>query len=65
MLKWEAPKRDPNGRRDVESEELVPATMAVMISGDPLASARKVIPANASEMSKIEIKSTELDDKLF
>lgn len=51
MLNKEAPKREPNGKREVESELLVPATMAVIISGAPLAKAKNVIPANASEIS--------------
>lgn len=65
MLKSEAPKREPNGRSDVESELLVPATIAVMISGAPLAKARKVIPAKASEISMVKPRGTKFDDKLF
>lgn len=47
MLKSAAPYKDPNGIRIVLSDELVPATIAVMISGAPLARAKKVIPAMA------------------
>ena len=65
MQKSAAPKRDPKGSKDVEPELLVPATIAVMISGAPLAKARNVIPANASEMSTSLLKHTELDDELL
>jgi len=51
MLNNEAPKREPKGKSEVESELLVPATTAVMMSGAPLANAKKVIPANASDIS--------------
>ena len=47
MLNRPAPYNDPNGIKTVVSDELVPATTAVMISGAPLASARKVMPAIA------------------
>ena len=50
MLKIAAPYREPNGMRTVLEEELVPATTAVMMSGAPLAMAKKVIPARASDM---------------
>ena len=65
MLKCEAPKRDPKGSMEVEPELLVPATIAVMISGAPLANARNVIPANASEMSTSLLKHTELGNELL
>ena len=65
MQKSAAPKRDPKGSKDVEPELLVPATIAVMISDAPLANARNVIPANASEMSTSLLKHTELDDELL
>ncbi len=42
-----APQREPNGINAVVDEELEPATIAVMISGAPLANARKVTPAKA------------------
>ena len=51
MLKRAAPNSEPNGINAVVAELLVPATMAVMISGAPLARARKVIPASASDIS--------------
>lgn len=65
MLKSEAPKREPKGKREVESELLVPATIAVMISGAPLAKAKNVIPAKAYEISKTKSRCTELDYKLL
>jgi len=47
ILKRAAPYNEPKGMRTVLSEELVPATMAVIMSGAPFASAKKVIPAMA------------------
>jgi hypothetical protein len=47
ILKMAAPYRDPKGIRTVVLESLVPATTAVIMSGAPLASARKVMPAMA------------------
>jgi hypothetical protein len=65
MLNKEAPKREPKGRSEVESELLVPATIAVITSGAPLASAKKVIPANASEISTASNRCTKFEDKLL
>lgn len=48
-----APYSEPNGMSAVEDDELEPATMAVIISGAPLAKARKVTPANAWDISLI------------
>lgn len=47
MSKRAAPYSEPKGMSAVEEEELEPATIAVMMSGAPLAKARKVTPANA------------------
>ena len=52
MLNIEDPKIDPNGISSVEGEELAPAATAVITLGVPLASARKVIPASASDISE-------------
>ena len=65
MLKSEAPNSEPKGKSEVESELLVPATIAVIISGAPLASAKKVIPANASEISNNNNRSTKFNYKLL
>lgn len=55
MLKSAAPYKDPKGIKTVLSESLVPATIAVTTSGAPLASAKKVIPAKASDISTSNI----------
>jgi hypothetical protein len=45
------PKIDPKGIKTVEADVLAPAKTAVNTSGAPLASAKKVTPANVGEIS--------------
>lgn len=51
VLNNNPPKIDPNGINAVDEDELLPANIAVRTSGDPLAKAKNVIPANVGEIS--------------
>lgn len=58
MLNIAAPQREPRGIKATDYEELDPATIVVIISGAPLANARKVTPANPCDISsQIQIYS--------
>jgi hypothetical protein len=52
VLNRQAPNIDPKGIKTVDAESLDPATMAVMMSGAPLAKARKVTPAKVGDISE-------------
>lgn len=47
-----APKIDPKGIKTVDSESLVPATIAVKTSGAAFANATKVTPAKVGDISR-------------